>query len=203
MRVAGSGSGSCCARWEGRARWSTSFRRRATTPGRPVGRARRGRWPVAYAGQGRRHGHRGRHGPAPGRGLPRDLSPVHDGEPNRPLVFRAYRGESPIISGADPLTAWRQSEDGQWLGKMDWDLKDGNQLLPGMTRWSRRGGRTARRCSSPSGPRWPRVPRRRLGSQPAGGRLDRRAAVARFRRGVDLSEHAGRDPRPDYLHADL
>jgi len=103
----------------------------ATTPGRPVGRARRGRWPVATLAKAAATATAGDTVQLRAGVYRETLSPVHDGEPNRPLVFRAYRGESPIISGADPLTAWRQSEDGQWLGKMDWDLKDGNQLFAG------------------------------------------------------------------------
>lgn len=57
------------------------------------------------------------------------LQPAHDGEAGKPLVFRAYEGEQPVITGADPLTGWQADPAGQWLAPMPWDLKDGNQVF--------------------------------------------------------------------------
>jgi len=57
------------------------------------------------------------------------LQPASDGEPGKPVVFRAYAEEQPVITGADPLTDWQPDKDGQWLATMPWDLKDGNQVF--------------------------------------------------------------------------
>lgn len=57
------------------------------------------------------------------------LRPAASGEPGRPIVFRAYRGETPLIVGSDLITGWREEGDGVWSAPMEWDLEDQNQLF--------------------------------------------------------------------------
>ena len=57
------------------------------------------------------------------------LRPARSGKPGQPIVFTAYGGEAPVISGADPVTGWRKVEKNLWAAPMDWDLKDSNQVF--------------------------------------------------------------------------
>jgi hypothetical protein len=59
------------------------------------------------------------------------LRPAHSGRPGQPIVFRNYRQESVVLSGADPLTSWRHEQEGIYSASMDWDLEDQNQLFDG------------------------------------------------------------------------
>jgi hypothetical protein len=72
------------------------------------------------------------------------LRPARSGEEGRPIVFRNYAGETPVISGADLLAGW--TADGPVRrAPMPWSLDDGNQLfvdgamLP-ETRWPHNAG---------------------------------------------------------------
>lgn len=60
------------------------------------------------------------------------LRPQHSGRPGQPIVFRNYRDELAILSGADALSDW-QEQDGVYWAAMDWDLEDQNQLFAGDT----------------------------------------------------------------------
>ena len=57
------------------------------------------------------------------------LRPERPGEPGRPIVFRAFESETPVISTCEPLGDWRQEEDGLWSAPMPVDLEDGNQVF--------------------------------------------------------------------------
>jgi hypothetical protein len=59
------------------------------------------------------------------------LTPAGDGTAEKPIVFKAYEGETPVISGTDELTGWRTEEAGGHLARMEWDLGDQNQLFAG------------------------------------------------------------------------
>ncbi len=59
------------------------------------------------------------------------LMPARSGEPGRPIVFRAADGETPLISGADPVNGWRAESNGLWSAAMPWDLADRNQVFAG------------------------------------------------------------------------
>ena len=57
------------------------------------------------------------------------LRPKRPGEPGRPIVFRAFEKETPVLSTCEPLGDWRQEEDGLWSAAMPADLEDGNQVF--------------------------------------------------------------------------
>ncbi len=57
------------------------------------------------------------------------LRPSCSGTAAKPIVFRAFPGETPILSGADPLGDWRDEGNGLWSATLGWDLADRNQLF--------------------------------------------------------------------------
>jgi hypothetical protein len=57
------------------------------------------------------------------------LHPSCSGTAAKPIVFRAFPGETPVLSGADPVGDWRDEGDGLWSAPMGWDLADRNQLF--------------------------------------------------------------------------
>ncbi|MDH7570263.1 MAG: right-handed parallel beta-helix repeat-containing protein, partial [Armatimonadota bacterium] len=59
------------------------------------------------------------------------LRPVASGEAGRPIRFRAYPGEAPVLSGADQIPNWTKEEGVRWSAPMPWDLADQNQLFLG------------------------------------------------------------------------
>jgi hypothetical protein len=61
------------------------------------------------------------------------LRPDHSGRPGQPIVFRNSPQETVVLTGADPLTGWRQEQEGIYSVPMDWDLEDQNQLFAGDT----------------------------------------------------------------------
>jgi hypothetical protein len=57
------------------------------------------------------------------------LRPERSGAPGRPITYRAFSGETPILSAGDSLHDWRREEDGRWSALMPIDLEDGNQIF--------------------------------------------------------------------------
>ena len=57
------------------------------------------------------------------------LRPACSGEPGRPLIFRNYKDEEAVISGADVLGGWTAGEGRIMKAPMDWDLEDQNQVF--------------------------------------------------------------------------
>ncbi|MBN8215110.1 MAG: right-handed parallel beta-helix repeat-containing protein [Spirochaetes bacterium] len=51
------------------------------------------------------------------------------GTPSAPIVVKAAPGEKPVLSGAEPLTGWKQEDRKVWSAPMDFDLEDQNQLF--------------------------------------------------------------------------
>jgi hypothetical protein len=72
------------------------------------------------------------------------LRPARSGSAGAPLVFRAYAGEQPVLTGADAVEGWRRESGGLWSAPLDWDLDDRNQVFAGETalpeaRWPNAG----------------------------------------------------------------
>jgi len=61
------------------------------------------------------------------------LRPAISGTAEAPIVFRNYPGESPLLSGSQPLTDWRAEGEGLYSAPMPWSLDDQNQLFAGET----------------------------------------------------------------------
>jgi hypothetical protein len=59
------------------------------------------------------------------------LKPARSGAPDRPITFRNYKNETPVISGADVLSGWTQVEGRIHRAPMNWDRGDQNQLFAG------------------------------------------------------------------------
>lgn len=59
------------------------------------------------------------------------LRPARSGKAGRPIVYRAFPGEVPILTGTEPLSDWRPEAGGLWSAPMRWDLADRNQLFAG------------------------------------------------------------------------
>lgn len=57
------------------------------------------------------------------------LKPVRSGAPGKPITFAPYQGETPVLSGADPLTGWSLDHGAIYTAPMPWSLKDQNQLF--------------------------------------------------------------------------
>jgi hypothetical protein len=73
------------------------------------------------------------------------LRPLRSGEPEKPIVYRAYEGETPLISGCDTLSDWRREANGIWSAPMPFDLADENQVFAGArllteARWPKENG---------------------------------------------------------------
>jgi hypothetical protein len=45
---------------------------------------------------------------------PMVFTPDDSGTREGPITYEAYPGESPVISGAVPITGWRQTREGLW-----------------------------------------------------------------------------------------
>lgn len=59
------------------------------------------------------------------------LKPARSGADGNPIAFRNYEGETPVISGADPITGWRREAGPVWSAPVDWDLGHQNQVFSG------------------------------------------------------------------------
>ena len=71
--------------------------------------------------------------------------PARSGEPGRPIIRAAYRNESAIISGVDPITGWKRKSDGLFTASMPWTLDDEDQVFAdgamlSEARWPDAGG---------------------------------------------------------------
>lgn len=65
-----------------------------------------------------------------GEGVYREvLRPQRSGTQDAPIVFRNIPGERAVLSGADPLTGWKDEGKGVWSAAMDWSLPEGNQVF--------------------------------------------------------------------------
>ena len=73
------------------------------------------------------------------------VRPARSGTTDRPLVFRAWQGESVVISGCEPVTAWRKSEGSVYRAQVAMTLGHENQVFAGgkmlvEARWPNSGG---------------------------------------------------------------
>ncbi|MHC5057983.1 MAG: right-handed parallel beta-helix repeat-containing protein [Planctomycetota bacterium] len=59
------------------------------------------------------------------------LRPARSGTAGAPITFRSHRNETPVISGADPVTGWRREGGGVHSAGVDWDLGHENQVFAG------------------------------------------------------------------------
>ena len=59
------------------------------------------------------------------------LKPLHSGSGQAPLTFEAQPGEIVVLSGADPVSGWKEESDGLYKARLSWDLGDENQLFAG------------------------------------------------------------------------
>jgi hypothetical protein len=71
------------------------------------------------------------------------IRPASSGTSGHPLVFRAWPGERPCITGTDILINWKQVEGDIWCAPMDWTYPQGNQIFidgkPGQeARWPKK-----------------------------------------------------------------
>jgi len=57
------------------------------------------------------------------------LRPSRSGKAGAEIVFRSYPRETPVITGADPVTGWRRGEGGVWSAGAGWDLGHENQVF--------------------------------------------------------------------------
>jgi hypothetical protein len=70
---------------------------------------------------------------------PLAFTPADSGTPDAPIVWAAYPGETPVVSGGRVLTGWQETEDGLWslqipeVASGDWFFwqlfQDGQRLL--------------------------------------------------------------------------
>ncbi len=51
------------------------------------------------------------------------------GTQSAPITIQNFKSESPVISGADPITDWNADGKGVYSAAMSWDLEDQNQLF--------------------------------------------------------------------------
>ncbi|NQT52978.1 right-handed parallel beta-helix repeat-containing protein [bacterium] len=97
------------------------------------------------------------------------LRPARPGQAGRPITFAAYKGETPVLTGADALTDWRQEDGEAWSAAMSWSLGHQNQLFAGSTmlteaRWPNNSGtllqpiRATVQSGSPTTLRDPKLP---------------------------------------------
>lgn len=47
------------------------------------------------------------------------LSPEDSGKPGKPVVWKAFNNEKPVLSGGVPVTAWTEHKDGIWKAKLE------------------------------------------------------------------------------------
>ncbi|MHC4200214.1 MAG: hypothetical protein ACYSU0_09505, partial [Planctomycetota bacterium] len=59
------------------------------------------------------------------------LRPARSGTGRNPITFRNFWNETPVISGADPVTGWKREEDGVYSAPVGWDLGHQNQVFAG------------------------------------------------------------------------
>lgn len=57
------------------------------------------------------------------------VRPARSGEPDKPIVFRAWPGERPLVVGSDPVTGWERVKGDIWRAPMDWQAKHGDQIF--------------------------------------------------------------------------
>jgi len=57
------------------------------------------------------------------------LRPGRSGEAGKEITFAAYQDEVAVLSGADPVTDWKDEGDGVWSAPIPWSLGDGNQVF--------------------------------------------------------------------------
>jgi len=62
------------------------------------------------------------------------FEPADSGTPNAPVVYQAFKGERPILSGGTRISGWQVGADGRWQVVLE-DVKSGTwrfaQLGPG------------------------------------------------------------------------
>jgi hypothetical protein len=59
------------------------------------------------------------------------LKPHRSGGAGAAITFRNYRDETPVITGADPVTGWRREGAGVHSAAVEWDLGHENQVFAG------------------------------------------------------------------------
>ena len=59
------------------------------------------------------------------------VTPAHDGEAGKPIVFAAWRGERPVVTGLDEVSGWRRTGKGRWRTHVELPLGSGNQVFFG------------------------------------------------------------------------
>ena len=57
------------------------------------------------------------------------VRPTSSGEAAKPVVFRNWPGERPVIAGGDPVTDWERVNDNIWRASISWDLGRNNQVF--------------------------------------------------------------------------
>lgn len=108
------------------------------------------------------------------------LGPEDSGKEGSPTIYRAYPGESPLVSGGAPVTNWKVERPGVWVAELPgvkegaWDF---TQLFVGESRRPR-----------------PRVPSESYAF--IAGELEPTPAAAG--KGVDQFRFKGNDIRPDW-----
>lgn len=57
------------------------------------------------------------------------LKPARSGIREKPITFRNYENETPVISGADPVAGWKFESGSIWSAPVDWDVGHQNQVF--------------------------------------------------------------------------
>jgi hypothetical protein len=57
------------------------------------------------------------------------VTPAASGREGAPITFQAYDGETVVVTGADPVTAWTRHQGDIWKAPMPWDLGRNNQVF--------------------------------------------------------------------------
>lgn len=59
------------------------------------------------------------------------VQPAQSGEAGKPIAFRAWPGERPLVVGTDPVAGWQRVQGDLWRAPLAWDLTDRNQVFLG------------------------------------------------------------------------
>ena len=59
------------------------------------------------------------------------VAPGHHGEDGKPIVFQAWPGERPVVTGLDVVSGWQRAGAGLWQAGVELTLGPGNQVFFG------------------------------------------------------------------------
>ena len=59
------------------------------------------------------------------------VAPERSGTAEKPITIKAWPGERPLVTGADPVTGWQRVKGDLWRAPLAWDAKHGNQVFIG------------------------------------------------------------------------